>query len=115
MPAVCAVPCVVGESEQLSGAMRRACVPARSRCRVFLRCVVSALRILARDRTGTSFAVLRYLGTDSTDVGGREEFTRHGMDDIVTLAHRNVCKDGFTVEDTVDAGMCTPCVSAVNF
>ncbi|OJT15155.1 tRNA (adenine(58)-N(1))-methyltransferase catalytic subunit TRM61 [Trametes pubescens] len=33
----------------------------------------------------------------------REEFTRHGMDDIVTLAHRNVCKDGFTVEDTVDA------------
>ncbi|KAI0763652.1 tRNA methyltransferase complex GCD14 subunit-domain-containing protein [Trametes elegans] len=33
----------------------------------------------------------------------REEFTRHGMDDIVTLAHRNVCKDGFTVVDTVDA------------
>ena len=37
----------------------------------------------------------------------REEFTRHGMDDIVTLTHRNVCKDGFTVEDTVDAGMHT--------
>jgi hypothetical protein len=34
----------------------------------------------------------------------REEFTRHGMDDIVTLTHRNVCKDGFTVVDTVDAG-----------
>ena len=34
----------------------------------------------------------------------REEFTRHGMDDIVTLTHRNVCKDGFTVADTVDAG-----------
>ncbi|KAI0352598.1 GCD14-domain-containing protein [Trametes cingulata] len=33
----------------------------------------------------------------------REEFTRHGMDDIVTLTHRNVCKEGFTVEDTVDA------------
>ncbi|KAI0648177.1 tRNA methyltransferase complex GCD14 subunit-domain-containing protein [Trametes meyenii] len=33
----------------------------------------------------------------------REEFTRHGMDDIVTLTHRNVCKDGFTVVDTVDA------------
>lgn len=33
----------------------------------------------------------------------REEFTRHGMDSIVTLTHRNVCKDGFTVEDTVDA------------
>jgi hypothetical protein len=27
------------------------------------------------------------------------------MADIVTLTHRNVCKDGFTVEDTVDAGM----------
>ncbi|KAI0373880.1 tRNA methyltransferase complex GCD14 subunit [Pilatotrama ljubarskyi] len=33
----------------------------------------------------------------------REEFTRHGMDGIVTLTHRNVCKQGFTVEDTVDA------------
>ncbi|KAI1793307.1 tRNA methyltransferase complex GCD14 subunit [Ganoderma leucocontextum] len=33
----------------------------------------------------------------------REEFTRHGMVDIVTLTHRNVCKDGFTVVDTVDA------------
>ncbi|OSD07354.1 GCD14-domain-containing protein [Trametes coccinea BRFM310] len=33
----------------------------------------------------------------------REEFTRHGMDDIVTLTHRNVCKEGFTVVDTVDA------------
>ena len=27
------------------------------------------------------------------------------MDEIVTLTHRNVCKDGFTVVDTVDAGM----------
>ncbi|PCH40266.1 tRNA methyltransferase complex GCD14 subunit [Wolfiporia cocos MD-104 SS10] len=33
----------------------------------------------------------------------REEFVRHGMNDIVTLTHRNVCKDGFTVIDTVDA------------
>ncbi|KAG2360669.1 tRNA methyltransferase complex subunit Cpd1 [Suillus spraguei] len=33
----------------------------------------------------------------------REEFSLHGMADIVTLTHRNVCKDGFTVEDTVDA------------
>ncbi|CCM04913.1 uncharacterized protein FIBRA_07110 [Fibroporia radiculosa] len=33
----------------------------------------------------------------------REEFTRHGMDPIVTLTHRNVCKDGFTVVDTVDS------------
>jgi tRNA (adenine57-N1/adenine58-N1)-methyltransferase len=30
------------------------------------------------------------------------------MADIVTLTHRNVCKDGFTVEDTVDAGMSLP-------
>jgi hypothetical protein len=27
------------------------------------------------------------------------------MADIVTLTHRNVCKDGFTVEDTADAGV----------
>ncbi|KAH7909239.1 tRNA methyltransferase complex subunit Cpd1 [Hygrophoropsis aurantiaca] len=33
----------------------------------------------------------------------REEFNRHGMADIVTLTHRNVCKDGFTVTDTVDS------------
>lgn len=35
----------------------------------------------------------------------REEFTRHGMDDIVTLQHRNVIKDGFTVTGEADAGM----------
>ena len=35
----------------------------------------------------------------------REEFTQHGMADIVTLTHRNVCKDGFTVVDTADSGM----------
>ena len=34
----------------------------------------------------------------------RDEFTRHGMSDVVTLTHRNVCKDGFTVEDTADSG-----------
>ncbi|KAF9016510.1 tRNA methyltransferase complex GCD14 subunit [Hymenopellis radicata] len=33
----------------------------------------------------------------------REEFTRHGFLDIVTLTHRNVCKDGFTVTDTADS------------
>lgn len=27
------------------------------------------------------------------------------MQDIVTLTHRNVCKDGFTVENSADAGM----------
>jgi tRNA (adenine57-N1/adenine58-N1)-methyltransferase len=34
----------------------------------------------------------------------REEFARHGMSDVVTLVHRNVCKEGFTVVDTVDSG-----------
>ncbi|TBU31839.1 tRNA methyltransferase complex GCD14 subunit [Dichomitus squalens] len=33
----------------------------------------------------------------------KEEFSRHGMDGVVTLTHRNVCKDGFTVVDTADA------------
>ncbi|CAL1713036.1 unnamed protein product [Somion occarium] len=33
----------------------------------------------------------------------REEFSSHGMDEIVTLTHRNVCKEGFTVVDTVDS------------
>ncbi|KAI0345890.1 tRNA methyltransferase complex GCD14 subunit [Trametopsis cervina] len=33
----------------------------------------------------------------------REEFARHGLTDTVTLTHRNVCKDGFTVTDAADA------------
>ncbi|KAK2465391.1 hypothetical protein APHAL10511_002745 [Amanita phalloides] len=33
----------------------------------------------------------------------REEFARHGMNGVVTLTHRNVCKDGFTVVDQADA------------
>ncbi|KDQ62731.1 hypothetical protein JAAARDRAFT_30635 [Jaapia argillacea MUCL 33604] len=33
----------------------------------------------------------------------REEFGQHGMQDIVSITHRNVCKEGFTVEDTVDS------------
>ncbi|SJL07800.1 related to tRNA (adenine(58)-N(1))-methyltransferase catalytic subunit TRM61 [Armillaria ostoyae] len=33
----------------------------------------------------------------------RDEFTRHGLLDVVTLTHRNVCKDGFTVTDTADS------------
>ncbi|KAE9403187.1 tRNA methyltransferase complex GCD14 subunit [Gymnopus androsaceus JB14] len=33
----------------------------------------------------------------------RQEFLRHGFADRVTLTHRNVCKDGFTVTDTADA------------
>ena len=38
----------------------------------------------------------------------REEFVRHGMEDIVTLTHRNVCKDGFTVENLADSGTFLP-------
>ncbi|KAJ3992769.1 tRNA methyltransferase complex subunit Cpd1 [Lentinula boryana] len=33
----------------------------------------------------------------------RQEFLRHGLSDRVTLSHRNVCKDGFTVIDAADA------------
>jgi len=32
-----------------------------------------------------------------------EEFTQHGMSETVTLTHRNVCKDGFTVLDAADS------------
>ncbi|EIN12928.1 tRNA methyltransferase complex GCD14 subunit [Punctularia strigosozonata HHB-11173 SS5] len=32
----------------------------------------------------------------------QEDFVRHGMNNV-TLAHRNVCKDGFTVVDQADA------------
>ncbi|KAI9460268.1 tRNA methyltransferase complex GCD14 subunit [Russula earlei] len=32
-----------------------------------------------------------------------EEFARHGLSDIVTLAHRNVCKSGFTEADIADS------------
>jgi hypothetical protein len=34
----------------------------------------------------------------------REEFSSHGMDDHVTIQHRNVCKDGFAIIDQADAG-----------
>jgi tRNA (adenine57-N1/adenine58-N1)-methyltransferase len=32
-----------------------------------------------------------------------KEFTAHGMDDVVTVTCRNVCKDGFTVVGVADA------------
>ncbi|TFY83197.1 hypothetical protein EWM64_g817 [Hericium alpestre] len=38
----------------------------------------------------------------------REEFARHGMAEVVTLTHRNVCKDGFTVTDEVNADLPAP-------
>lgn len=34
----------------------------------------------------------------------RVEFRRHGIEGIVQLEHRNVCKDGFTIVDRADAG-----------
>ena len=34
----------------------------------------------------------------------RVEFIEHGMSDLVTLRHRNVCKDGFELEGVADAG-----------
>ncbi|KAI5119045.1 hypothetical protein M0805_005911 [Coniferiporia weirii] len=33
----------------------------------------------------------------------RDEFRSHGLSDRITLTHRNVCKDGFTVTDLVDS------------
>ncbi|CAE6519978.1 unnamed protein product [Rhizoctonia solani] len=33
----------------------------------------------------------------------REEFARHGMEEFVVLQHRNVCKDGFGLQNEVDA------------
>ncbi|KAJ7728838.1 tRNA methyltransferase complex subunit Cpd1 [Mycena maculata] len=33
----------------------------------------------------------------------REEFAQHGMSDIVTLTHQNVCKDGFNLTDAADS------------
>ncbi|CAE6347838.1 unnamed protein product [Rhizoctonia solani] len=33
---------------------------------------------------------------------GEEEFARHGMNEFVVLQHRNVCKDGFGLQNEVD-------------
>jgi len=33
----------------------------------------------------------------------QEEFHAHGLSDIIKLSHRNVCKDGFGLEDAADA------------
>lgn len=38
----------------------------------------------------------------------REEFQAHGLADIIIIQHRNVCKDGFSVNDEVDAGRLGP-------
>ncbi|KAK4056347.1 hypothetical protein OIO90_002490 [Microbotryomycetes sp. JL221] len=33
----------------------------------------------------------------------KQEFTSHGLDDVVRLRHRNVCKDGFDLDNQVDS------------
>jgi hypothetical protein len=38
-------------------------------------------------------------------LANREEFAEHGLEDIVQLEHRNVCKEGFgTGPSKIDAG-----------
>jgi hypothetical protein len=34
----------------------------------------------------------------------RQEFKDHGLDKLITLSHRDVCQDGFDLQDTVNAG-----------
>ena len=36
----------------------------------------------------------------------KKEFEEHGLSDMVTLRCRDVCKDGFDLEDKVDASKC---------
>jgi tRNA methyltransferase complex GCD14 subunit len=54
------------------------------------------------------FRIIAFAHSHSTSIHylhvSSEEFARHGMSDIVTLTHRNVCKNGFTVTDTADSG-----------
>ncbi|KAH0826207.1 tRNA methyltransferase complex subunit Cpd1 [Lanmaoa asiatica] len=52
---------------------------------------------------GTSGHLYSYEFHEARADKAREEFVCHGMEDIVTLTHRNVCKDGFTVENLVDS------------
>jgi tRNA (adenine57-N1/adenine58-N1)-methyltransferase len=52
-----------------------------------------------------SFRIISYSQPTSIPTRSSEEFARHGISDIVTLTHRNVCKNGFTVTDTADSGM----------
>jgi len=52
---------------------------------------------------GASGHLWSYEFHDARANKARAEFAQHGMDSIVTLTHRNVCKDGFTVADTADS------------
>jgi len=52
---------------------------------------------------GSSGHLWSYEFHEARATKAREEFARHGMADVVTLTHRNACKDGFTVTDCVDS------------
>ena len=54
----------------------------------------------AKARSASSSSALPLI-----NISLREEFARHGFLDTVTLTHRNVCKDGFTVIDEADSRM----------
>jgi tRNA A58 N-methylase Trm61 len=53
-----------------------------------------------------------HLGLTGRD---REEFALHGMADIVTLTHQNVCKDGFNLTDAADSGDLPAQIAHPNF
>ncbi|KZT60107.1 tRNA methyltransferase complex GCD14 subunit [Calocera cornea HHB12733] len=38
----------------------------------------------------------------------REEFQVHGLSEVITISHRNVCKDGFGLENAADANLPAP-------
>ena len=52
----------------------------------------------------SSFVALDLRTDSSSSLVLRIEFIEHGMSDIVTLRHRNVCKEGFELEGVADAG-----------
>ncbi|KAH8114491.1 tRNA methyltransferase complex GCD14 subunit-domain-containing protein [Phellopilus nigrolimitatus] len=52
---------------------------------------------------GSSGHLYSYEFHEARATKARDEFRGHGLSDIITLTHRNVCKDGFTVIDQVDS------------
>lgn len=52
---------------------------------------------------GPTGRIFTYEFHEARATKAREEFARHGMSDVVTLTHRNVCKDGFTIENSADS------------
>ncbi|KZV73192.1 tRNA methyltransferase complex GCD14 subunit [Peniophora sp. CONT] len=51
---------------------------------------------------GSTGKIFTYEFHEARASKAREEFERHGMAGV-TLTHRNVCKDGFTIENAADA------------